>query len=429
MDRQKFGFETEWATVSNSILPVLFLRALVTFARNPHPNPMKLKQIPNDFRVEELTSVVPSEGAYALYRLEKINWTTPDALTLIRKRWKFPLTRLSYGGLKDRHARTIQYLTIFRGPQRNFTHPGVDLNYLGQCPGEFASTDIDANRFTLTLRSMSPKAVDAARAAVPELQKVGVPNYFDDQRFGSMASDGRFVAREMVQGRYEQALKAALMANYEHDRAPMKQEKATLKAHWGDWVALRNELPPGQAKQVINHLARNPEDFRGAIDKVKPELKAIYLNAYQSFLWNMMLAGWIRLHVSPHQLLSMRSRVGDLPVPRSIKAERLEAWKALELPLPSSRLKDDPEAEWSPILKAVMENEGIPLEEMKLKDFRKPFFSRGNRNAAVIPSGLTVESAKDDLNPGKQKMVLNFDLPRGCYATMIVKRLTQMWEE
>src|SRR6478609_4779887 len=93
---------------------------------------MKLKQIPNDFRVEELTSAIPNEGPYAFYRLEKINWTTPDALNLIRRRWNIPFNRLSYGGLKDRHARTIQYLTIFHGAQRNFTHPGVDLTYLGQ---------------------------------------------------------------------------------------------------------------------------------------------------------------------------------------------------------------------------------------------------------------------------------------------------------
>lgn len=43
---------------------------------------MKLKQIPADFRVEEIATIVPGDGPFALYRLEKINWTTPDASTL-----------------------------------------------------------------------------------------------------------------------------------------------------------------------------------------------------------------------------------------------------------------------------------------------------------------------------------------------------------
>jgi tRNA pseudouridine13 synthase len=387
---------------------------------------MKLKQIPNDFRVEELTSVVPTEGPYAFYRLEKINWTTPDALNLIRRRWNIPFNRLAYGGLKDRHARTVQFLTIFHGAQRNFTHPGVDLTYLGQRDQAFASTDIDANRFILTLRSMSSKAILAAQQAKGELEKVGVPNYFDDQRFGSVGFDGRFVAKEMVLGRYEQALKTALSAPYEHDRGSMKREKALLREAWGDWPRLKAELPKGHARSIVDYMVHHPADFKGALERLKPELKSLYLSAWQSHLWNKLLAGWIMQNVPNGQLLGMRSKLGELPVPRMLKPERLELWKSLELPLPSARLKVDPDASYTAILDQVMEEEGVPLSEMKLKAFRKPFFSKGDRVAAVIPSGLSMEVDEDELNRGKQKLVLKFDLPRGCYATMIVKRLTQM---
>ena len=42
---------------------------------------MKLKQQPDDFFVEELTDVQPGEaGEFALYRLDKRGWTTPDAV-------------------------------------------------------------------------------------------------------------------------------------------------------------------------------------------------------------------------------------------------------------------------------------------------------------------------------------------------------------
>ena len=47
---------------------------------------MKLKQRPEDFRVEELTAATPGDaGGFAFYRLDKAGWTTPDALAAIRR--------------------------------------------------------------------------------------------------------------------------------------------------------------------------------------------------------------------------------------------------------------------------------------------------------------------------------------------------------
>ena len=86
---------------------------------------MKLKQQPEDFHVEELTDVVPSSvGAFSLYRLEKQGWTTPDAVAVVCRRWHIDRRRVSFGGLKDRHAGTVQHLSIFRGPERNLTTSG-----------------------------------------------------------------------------------------------------------------------------------------------------------------------------------------------------------------------------------------------------------------------------------------------------------------
>src|SRR5918912_73160 len=124
---------------------------------------MKLKQQPEDFRVEELTDAVGgAAGEFALYRLEKTGWTTPDALAAVRRRWQIDWRSLSYGGLKDRHAVTSQHLTIFRGPRRNLTHERITLTYLGQRAGPFTASDIRANRFAVTLRAMSEAAASHA---------------------------------------------------------------------------------------------------------------------------------------------------------------------------------------------------------------------------------------------------------------------------
>src|SRR5262245_36064179 len=196
---------------------------------------MKIKQSPEDFQVDEVTDVVPSEGHFALYRLEKSDWTTPDAVSAIRRQWQIRGPRLSYGGLKDRHAHTTQHLTIERGPPRNLGQKGFTLTYLGQAPEPFTSTSIRGNRFRITVRDLSADAVRRSNQALAELAVDGIANYFDDQRFGSVDAGGEFAARRMVLGDWEGALKLMLTAPYEFDRGAVKQEKAIVLRYWGDW--------------------------------------------------------------------------------------------------------------------------------------------------------------------------------------------------
>src|ERR1019366_1628323 len=117
---------------------------------------MHIKQKSADFKVEELTNLTGGkEGDFAFYRLDKNGWTTPDALEIIRRRWKLEVRRVVVGGLKDRHAETVQYLTIYRGPQRKLTHPNLQLTYLGQVAEAYSSDHIAANRFAITIRDMT----------------------------------------------------------------------------------------------------------------------------------------------------------------------------------------------------------------------------------------------------------------------------------
>ena len=78
---------------------------------------MKLKCRPEDFRVEELPLVSPDgPGRYTFYRLTKRDVGTIEAVEAICRRWNLAGRRVSYAGLKDRHAVTTQYLTIVDGP-------------------------------------------------------------------------------------------------------------------------------------------------------------------------------------------------------------------------------------------------------------------------------------------------------------------------
>jgi tRNA pseudouridine13 synthase len=385
---------------------------------------MKLKQQPEDFRVEELTDVTPGpEGPFAFYRLEKRGWTTPDAIQAIRRRWQLDLGRLSYGGLKDRHAWTIQYLTIFHGPKHKLTHHTITLEFLGQVFEPFQSRHIRSNRFHVTLRALTEEDVRRAQLTLEEIRVDGIPNYFDDQRFGSVRSGGDFVGKAIVLGQYEKALKLALTEAYEFDRAARKKEKAILRAHWGNWAACKAALSRGHARSLIDYLVHHPDDFRGALARLRPELRGLYLSAYQSHLWNKMLARRLRELCRSDQLISIRFRQGEVPMVRGLDEAQRMALTKLRLPLPAARVQMDPEDPGVVIMDAVIAEEGLERDQFKLKGFKEMFFSKGDRAAICLPVGLQYEFNPDDSNPGKFKLEFCCELPRGSYVTLLVKRI------
>lgn len=386
---------------------------------------MKIKQEPEDFRVEEVTDATPGEmGEFAFYRLDKRGWTTPDAIQAVCRRWQIDRRRLSYGGLKDRHAATAQYLTIFRGPKRNLAHERIAVAYLGQRPEPYTAADIRANRFAITIRSLSEEELRRAEAALAEVKQTGLPNYFDDQRFGSVGEGREFVAREMVHGRFERALWLALAAPYEFDRTDAKREKQLLRDRWGDWPGLKAALPKGHARSLVDYLTSHPTDFKGAVARLRPELQGLYLSAYQSYLWNRMLAAWLTRNLGTENLATVDLKLDAVPVPVRVPEENRSAWEALTLPLPSARLKLDPSAPWAGIVDEALSGEGLTLPELRVKGLDKPFFSKGERAGCVRPAGLEHLGEIDDRHRGRKKLLLKFELPRGSYATMLVKRVT-----
>lgn len=386
---------------------------------------MKIKQSPDDFRVEELTDVRPGDrGDFAIYRLDKTGWNTPDVLAAVRRIWKIDWQRMSYGGLKDRHAVTTQFVSIERGPMTNLEQKGWSLTYLGRDFEPYTSAAIRANRFRVVVRNLHPWQIGRAEAAAADIAQVGVPNYFDDQRFGSVNEDRRFVAQEMVLGRFDEALKLALAGEYEFDRAAEKKEKATLLAHWGDWPACKAALPRGHARSLVDYLVHHPADFRGACERLRPELRGLYLSVYQSDLWNRCLSKWLTANLPSADVTGVSLRLGTFAVPKRMDDGTLADWHHGTLPLLSARLKPAGDEPWIPIAEAVLAEDGLTLDQLKIKGMDRPFFSKGDRAMRLMPADFSLAAEPDERHAKRQKLVLNFELPRGCYATMIVKRLT-----
>ena len=114
-----------------------------------------------------------------------------------------------------------------------------------------------------------------------------------------------------------------------------KRRRQSCDLHWGDWPACRTKLRQGPTRRLIDFLAHHPGDFRGAMARLRPELQGLYLAAWQSHLWNRMLARWLETHLTREQLGTISLQLGDFPVPMGISSECRAEWETLHLPLPS----------------------------------------------------------------------------------------------
>jgi tRNA pseudouridine13 synthase len=386
---------------------------------------MKLKQRPEDFKVEELTDVTAGDrGEFAMYRLTKRGWTTTAAMEAIARRWKLERRRLAWGGLKDRHAETVQYFSVFRGPRRRLRQQGLTVEYLGQVPEPYQSHHIRANRFDITIRGVSNAELRQALEELAHVSEYGVPNYFDDQRFGSVVN-GQFIARFMLLGQYEQALRIALTGAYDHDRARAKQLKRLLSERWGDWLSLAAALPESKEQRIAQYLSGHHCDFQGAFALLPHAMRTIYLAAYQSHLWNRILARWLELRCRPDQLARLLTDGGQLPVHRKLHQDQLTELKALSLPLPTARWQPTDDSR-RPLVEAVLAEENLTLADLRFKGHGAMFFSKGERRALSLPENLQAHTATDEYTAGQSSLRLQFTLARGAYATLIVRRMMQL---
>ena len=409
---------------------------------------MKLKRLPDDFRVEELADFAPGgSGDFALYRLVKRGIGSLEAIDAVCRRWKIARQRLACCGLKDRHAQTSQFVSIQRGPRRGLRQTNLELDYLGQIDRAVVPGDIRGNRFQIVVRSLTDRDVAAACAALDHVVRDGLPNYFDDQRFGSVGESGEFIGQAWIRGDWQRTLWLALAEPNPLDRSRDRDEKRVLREHWGDWAACKAKLfskkgtgvfcrngpegavhkrlpsPFSQRCQVVAHLAERADDFRGALTRIGADERSLYLAAFQSHLWNRLLAAYIERLVPASQLASVRLKLGDVPFFTALDATQRAALVGMELPLPSARmhLEDGPVKEF---VDRTLAELGLAMREIRVKYPRDSFFSKGWRPAVFRVAALAYQAGADELYADRAKLSVQFDLPRGSYATILIKRVT-----
>ncbi|WP_456418584.1 tRNA pseudouridine(13) synthase TruD [Methanocaldococcus infernus] len=377
---------------------------------------VKLRVKPEDFIVEEVLDLNKVKGSKCyLYKLTKRNIECLKALSYISKKFKIPLKDIGYCGLKDRHALTIQYISIPKKYGKlSLNEKNLKLELVGE--SRFLKLgDLEGNKFKIVVRDLGEEHLKRFYENVSYIEKI--PNYFDSQRFGSVFNK-KFIVKEIIKGNYEEALKIILTQYKKSENKRIKNFKRFVNQHWGDWEKIWDYIKNKdiRAKLYVNIIKelRESNDFKKALTYIDDRLKKLFLAAYQSYLWNECVKEILKNKVD--EPLYYNYECGTLLFFKELKEE-------LEFKdFPTIALDSYYNEEERKIIDRVLKREGIRLEDLdRAKIFGKFVYTK--RDILMEPKDFRYSVKEDEIYRGKRKVELEYFLKKGSYATMVIKRL------
>lgn len=141
-----------------------------------------------DFIVrEELGYPLAGEGEFVAVKVRKTNANTLFVGEQLAKFVGISVKNMSYAGLKDRHAVTEQWFCLHLAGKETpdfstFECEGMEILEVTRHNRKIRTGALEGNHFELLLRDVVE--TDELKQRLNQLQAVGFPNYFTEQRFG-----------------------------------------------------------------------------------------------------------------------------------------------------------------------------------------------------------------------------------------------------
>jgi len=155
----------------------------------------RLKVEPEDFFVEEIPLYSPvGEGQHVYVEIEKKGLSTYAAIKTIARALNISPKVIGHAGLKDARAITRQTLSIDNvTPEavKALQFSNIKILAAKHHHNKLKIGHLAGNRFVIRVRHVEPKVLPTAEAILAMLARLGVPNYFGEQRFGNRGNTGR----------------------------------------------------------------------------------------------------------------------------------------------------------------------------------------------------------------------------------------------
>lgn len=382
-----------------------------------------IKQSPDDFIVTEIPAYEPcGSGEHLFLSIEKRGLTTLEAIHLIARSLRVPEREIGYAGMKDSVGVTRQTISLPRvTPEEvaGLSLKGVRVLSTMRHTNKLKLGHLKGNRFSVVVRSVTEGAVASASAIVKLLVERGVPNCFGYQRYGAQGNS-HLIGGAMLRCDWKGAVDL-LMGDPQALRDD--QWRSAVEAYQRGEVGEALRLLPRHCsgeREVLRRLAARPDAWEKAFSAVHPRLRKLFLSAYQSCLFDRVV----------EQRLDCLDRImaGDL------------AWKHINGAcfLVEDLEQEEPRAERFEISPSgpmfgskMMQPRGEPraMEEHILAQEGLALDSFGAAQSGAAMEGqrrpLRVPLGDPSCTPEGSDLRLEFTLPKGSYATSVLREITK----
>jgi len=412
----------------------------------------KIKLLPEDFIVKEtLTNGSlasdgvqfnsSGQGEHLVCILKKKGWDTLLATREIAKGLDVGWRKIRFAGIKDKNALTYQFISVWNlsaAEIRRLKIKDIEVAPVAYSRRPINSSELLGNSFHIIIRHITGEEHELSnriKLIHDELNALGgAPNFFGHQRFGITRPVTHLVGFHLAMGEFDEAVKTYLAYN--------KLEKFThvarkiLSETWDYEQAFRN-FPKSLVfeHRILRHLSTHGEDFIGAIRALPERLEKLFVQAYQSYIFNRILSRRIMLGIPINE-----AQIGDYVVKTNengLPSNEAIITDASNIARINSELKNKrmyvaiPLIGFDTILsggaqgeieRKVLEEENISSKNFLIKEMPELSQAGGFRSAvAPFRNFERPKLFRDSEDNTFYALLLDFDLPKAAYATVVLR--------
>ena len=395
------------------------------YATDFPPCHARLRAGPDDFTVEEsfgpsAISAQPGPNYVPLYRVEK---RSMDTLHVAQAMGRALKSRIAYAGMKDKRAVAVQYMTPTSSRSirpAQVEEPNFRATLVGYLPRPISRSMIAGNRFRITLRECCPEIGTRIAEVLDVAASLKVPNFYGPQRFGARDPVTHLVGRAIIRGRFDEAVKALLSEPRSTD------DERTLKARRliaeGKYREGARMLPEGKdvERAVARRLGSDPKNAVGAIRAAPIAVRRLYVQAFQSYLFNRTLSAAIArgIDISYAQQGDNWGELArdGLNLTKVHGVREMIVQGAVPLVQLAGYANRNYGSRFDERMQKVLEEEDVEGRDFFVNEMQEVSLEGGFRRAHLAVSGPTSEVSGDVAR-------LTFELPRGGYATVLLREV------
>jgi tRNA pseudouridine13 synthase len=397
----------------------------------------RLKAEPEDFIVREISKRPDErkEGRFIIADVTTRNWETNRLIRMLSRTMGISRERVGFAGTKDKRAVTTQLMSFEASDDAigKVTLKDISISGAYRAARGIQIGDLIGNEFEISVKDCTVteekmrSVIDAVTDGIRKLG--GFPNYFGVQRFGATRPITHLVGESIIRGDMKKAVDIYMSQTSAYEADETTNARTMLK----DRSALKDSLkimPRTMSfeKIMAEHLIKHPDDDKGAIAQLPPNLQMMFTHAYQSYLFNIMLSERMKAGIPLNEPIE-----GDVVIPvdtngipmherqitvtsknTDLAEKQLRSGKAfitISLFGTASKMEDGAMGD--------IERRVISSERLANADFMVPGLphcsSKGSRREIICPVGEIGHRMKAN---GYE---LNFSLPKGNYATCLLR--------